>query len=85
MIAVLGSDMLDTFFKFRQNWSTDPTFFKRLGKLFHDNVAMIFPTNGLFTIISGHDQLTLTKLVDGRGHPRPKSPLSCQTQRLPKQ
>ena len=27
MIAVWESDMLDTFFKSRLNWSTDPTFF----------------------------------------------------------
>ena len=36
MIAVWESDMLDTFFKFRLNWSTDPTFFKLLGKLIHN-------------------------------------------------
>ena len=38
MTAVWESDMLDIFLRFRLNWSTDPTFFKLSGKLFH-NVA----------------------------------------------
>ena len=38
MTAVWESDMLDIFLRFRLNWSTDPTFFKLLDKLFY-NVA----------------------------------------------
>ena len=38
MTAEWESDMLDIFLRFRLNWSTDPTFFKLSGKLFH-NVA----------------------------------------------
>ena len=33
MIAVWESDTLDTFFRFRLDWTTEPTVFKLSGKL----------------------------------------------------